>query len=84
MEKKNIIPGRSWQSMKCHFIKILQDEDKLDMFGCTVEQLKDSDREVYRVDEVEEEGEREEENEEGVDKKKNNKLYSVEEDKKVR
>jgi len=58
MEKKNIIPGRSWQSMKCHFIKILQDEDKLDMFGCTVEQLKDSDREVYRVDEVEEEGER--------------------------
>ena len=82
MEKKNLIPGRTWQSMKGHFIKILQDEDKLDKFGCSVEQLKEADKEIYRLDDTEEEGDQE--NGEGVDKKRKSKAYSVEEDKKVR
>ena len=50
LERKRIVPGRSWQSLKSWFLKILNNSNRLDTYGTSVAQLIDADKEIYRID----------------------------------
>ena len=97
LERKRVLPGRSWQSMKSWFLKLIKHSSRLDTYGTSVAQLIDADKEIYRIDT---DGEEEEGNDttrgggevdvsRAVDQsiggsKKKTIPYTVEEDKKVK
>lgn len=80
IERSNILPGRSWQSLKNRFQKsILKKMGNLE-FGVTVEELKEADRKIYGVESDED---KDEDEDAGEKEKPIRRPYSIAEDKKI-